>query len=935
MTSAIVCNDDARRDAVRAKPELNGLDYLEVRDDQTTLVVYFLGKAPGTFRKGQQESFAAYKARLKGYWQLQGGRRIRNLIIQDADVTRNDNPEMDDFVTLRVNQSGDFSTYTLRLVGLEGIDPFYDHIEFSFKVDCPNDLDCATDAACPPPQQAEPESNYLARDYASFRQLILDRLALIMPDWQERHVPDIGIALVELLAYTGDHLAYYQDAVATEAYLETARQRVSVRRHARLVDYRLHEGCAARAWLALTTNADEPLEPRDIYFITGARGVTAFDRTILAAEELQSVPVSEYEVFEAVQTEQIQLQVAHNLIYFYTWGQGECCLPRGATRATLVAESEAGKLNLEQGALLLFEEVQGPRTGDPADADYSHRHVVRLTKVTADTDPLNGQAILEIEWAQEDALPFPLCLSAVSDAAHGCICLTNVSVARGNVFLVEHGLTVEPYERLGVVESGTRVQECDCANQPSEVRYLPKRFRPRLAYGNLAFRQPLPSATPAQVPAARWLTQDVRLTLPQVRLESIASLPDQTDAPILWTELADDAELLQVLRDDNFVPEYFAEGVPLARELLDNYRQSKTEVTTAKTKFEPASKSDPAYPRLKDMYEKAVTARDNARAALVRELKRRRTTWKPQPDLLASGPDDSDFVVEVDNEGVAWLRFGNDELGEQPKAGTTFYAQYRIGGGTRGNVGAEAISHLVLRRGILSGLNLTVRNPLPARGGVNPEPLAQAKLLAPTSFRRDLQRAVIAQDYADLAVRDRADLQGAAATLVWTGSWYEADVAIDSLGGTLSPAQLSEIQAAVEPYRRIGHDLRVGAAREVPIELELCIQVAPQYLRGHVQAQLNSIFSSRVLADGSPGMFHPDRLSFGGGIYLSRIIAAAFGVTGVESVQVTKLNRLFEPPNRELENGLLPLGPLEVAQLDNDPNFPEHGRFNMVVKGGR
>ena len=67
-----------------------------------------------------------------------------------------------------------------------------------------------------------------------------------MPDWTERHVPDLGVALVEVLAYTGDYLSYYQDAVATEAYLQTARNRVSVRRHARLTGYRLHEGCHAR-----------------------------------------------------------------------------------------------------------------------------------------------------------------------------------------------------------------------------------------------------------------------------------------------------------------------------------------------------------------------------------------------------------------------------------------------------------------------------------------------------------------------------------------------------------------------------------------------------------------------------------------------------------------------------------------------------------------
>ena len=88
-----------------------------------------------------------------------------------------------------------------------------------------------------------------------------------MPDWRERHVPDLGIALVELLAYTGDYLSYYQDAVATEAYLDTARRRISVRRHARLVDYPMHEGCNARAWVFIETEADRlTLALKDVAF---------------------------------------------------------------------------------------------------------------------------------------------------------------------------------------------------------------------------------------------------------------------------------------------------------------------------------------------------------------------------------------------------------------------------------------------------------------------------------------------------------------------------------------------------------------------------------------------------------------------------------------------------------------------------------------------
>jgi hypothetical protein len=106
-------------------------------------------------------------------------------------------------------------------------------------------------------------------------------------------------------------------------------------------------------------------------------------------------------------------------------------------------------------------------------------------------------------------------------------------------------------------------------------------------------------------------------------------------------------------------------------------------------------------------------------------------------------------------------------------------------------------------------------------------------------------------------------------------------------------------------------------------------------LRGHVKAALFELFSNRALASGRRGLFHPDNLTFGESIYLSKLVAAAQAVEGVESVQVMKLQRLFEAPNRELERGVLPLGPFEVAQLDNDPSYPEHGRLNIEMRGGR
>jgi hypothetical protein len=55
----------------------------------------------------------------------------------------------------------------------------------------------------------------------------------------------------------------------------------------------------------------------------------------------------------------------------------------------------------------------------------------------------------------------------------------------------------------------------------------------------------------------------------------------------------------------------------------------------------------------------------------------------------------------------------------------------------------------------------------------------------------------------------------------------------------------------------------------------------------------------------------------------------------VESVLVERLQRLFELPNGELETGVLPIGSMEVARLDNDPSFPEHGRLELIMRGGR
>ena len=264
-----------------------------------------------------------------------------------------------------------------------------------------------------------PRIDYLAKDYAGFRRLMLDRLSLLVPGWTERSAADLGVTLVELLAFAADTLSYRQDVVANEAYLNTARQRVSVRRHARLVDYYLHEGCNARAFVHFKVlrgaspqflpHGTRDCSPRAADASDGDRARQRDEREALAAGVL---------VFETAHEVDARTTQSTSCD-FYTWGDKGCCLPRGA----LTRDARGSPRGLKAGDFLVFQEVRSPTTrSSDADADRAHRHVVRLTRVTAGRrsvgSPVRRAAdrwavpITDIEWDASDALPFALCISA-------------------------------------------------------------------------------------------------------------------------------------------------------------------------------------------------------------------------------------------------------------------------------------------------------------------------------------------------------------------------------------------------------------------------------------------------------------------------------------------------------------------------------------------
>ena len=997
-SDSLVCRDELRRQFVRQAGG-NGLDHVEISDDHRTLTVSFLAKAPAGLRPGNIA--------------ITGGQQVTGITALDVRLCADDDPDIDDCIQITVSQPGDASCYQLCLVEsdaqgrptdvpLAGFDPRYVCIGFSFMAGCSTGLDCAGTPACPPPLLTEPDRSYLARDFASFKQLLMDRLALIMPAWTETHEPDLGVAVVELLSWVGDELSYYQDAVGTEAYLQTARLRISVRRHLTMIGYRLHDGCNARAWVCVQVSGSGPvtLAPGDISFITTPS--VAVPGPALLWSDLSAVNPASYQVFEPVVPGGTVLYPAHSRMYFWTWGDGQCCLAAGATAATLVdawaddppvpdtdgaqdtdgTQDRPRALHLAVGDVIIIEEIVGPLTGARADADPRHRQAVRLTAVEPTVDPLFaqpiGQPIVNVRWSEADALTFAVCLSSLNSS--DCTPVCPVSVARGNVILVDHGRSLTgcggPPETLTVPVPSSSPGPCQGPYQPGPPVIPQVLYQPALAQSPVTQCEPFPDpgavarrqaraveAIPAAALAAvravltglaagqaleptqvQWLTTlfgrgaMISVGLQSPRTARPGSVPAATDQASAVAALLAQAETL--------LDGKLRRLQTLARRARDGLELDVTAEITASWGAAFAAGLDPADPALSGPAADALT--QDPRAALPAvtvalagqgaeplPADAASVPWTPRRTLLASGSDDRNFVGETDDNGVLYLRFGDGTYAQPPEPGATLAASYRIGNGSVANVPALAITALVSCTTRFDKVITAVCNPLPAQGGTDPEPAADAQLYAPARIGEPLRRAVTAGDYAAVAATDPG-LQRAAAQLRWTGSWYEADVALDPAGTeTLAPALARTVTRDLRRVRRLGHDLRVGAAEYVPLSIVMQICVLPGYQRAHVEAALLDLFGTGVTATRQPGFFSPANLTFGTAISASRLVAAAAGVTGVQSAQVTTLQRLGQGDDGELAAGVLSTGPMQIPQLDNDPRHPERGVLQLVMGGGR
>ena len=141
----------------------------------------------------------------------------------------------------------------------------------------------------------------------------------------------------------------------------------------------------------------------------------------------------------------------------------------------------------------------------------------------------------------------------------------------------------------------------------------------------------------------------------------------------------------------------------------------------------------------------------------------------------------------------------------------------------------------------------------------------------------------------------------------------------------------------LDRFRMAGYDLEIDGPRFVPLELDALRlrRARPLPLRGPPRR------AARRSSAGAPArrrarLLPPRQLQLRPARLPERDLARGAGDRGRRARSAPPLfRRRGQPDPTPLLDGVLPIGRLEIAQLENDPNFPERGTLTVEMGGGK
>jgi hypothetical protein len=904
--------------------KVTGIDFVQVVDpaDQTVLRVFFLIDPdklsdPIVIMADPPVDVSINTVTIVS---ISGGERLAAVPVVRATYKRVPlDGEMRTVLEVKTAEPGDFSIYRLTLIDepekpvnerKQRFDRFFNGVEFSFKQGCPSDLDCKPPGPeCPPETLVDFPIDYLARDFVSIRNALLDFAAQRYPDWMEKIEADAGVMLAEIMAALGDELSYIQDRYAREAHLETATQRRSLRHHTRLVDYPIHDGLAAGTFLDLTVKTS----------VGGGTLVAAGKRVWALGQGEPPIP---FELGEGLNDQSKTL-----LTFLFSVGlefQGD--LDAGNFSAQLRQQFESQHIFVADTPApdVSVQEV-GKR--------WLISHPVVEFLVEKEDDKLNIFGVGRQFWVHASWNEMPVHLP---DASKPCLPVGATELFLRGTFptpkqipagekLEEFWigkwllLKTDPEDpsvqarrhliRVVKVEHTTDPLNIE-NNKPIEITHIQWEEAQALPFemclgdmvvhGNLVFATAGETVTEFfTIGAKKNVSRAVERQGPLDEIACRRSVTflyslKQTEAQGLgWVGELQDA------KPEVELQEVEADNLPLPKPQIWQWQRTLLDARS---------------------FEDAFTLDDG--------------TWRRVIGFRRIG-EVIEHVDYASGSGFT-IRFGDGEFGRTPPNETVFRVRDRTGPGTKANLPADTVVNLrnpedETQADLTSVLD-AVTNPLPITSGVDPEDAAVIKQIAPEAFRAITFRAVRPEDYAEIAER-LPWVQRAGARFRWTGSWLSAFVTPDPLGSfELSPEHRTELENLMDCVRQAGREVFVRNPRFVNIDLEIKICVEPFAYAGQVKTRVLEALVGRKGVRPTKGFFDPDNFTFGTPLRRAALEAAIQDVAGVRGVERMCLRARGITELREFVELTFNVRHDQVIRLQNDLRFPERGSLRIVTR---
>jgi len=249
--------------------------------------------------------------------------------------------------------------------------------------------------------------------------------------------------------------------------------------------------------------------------------------------------------------------------------------------------------------------------------------------------------------------------------------------------------------------------------------------------------------------------------------------------------------------------------------------------------------------------------------------------WHEADNLSILGPNDRQYVTEIDDTDHVTATFGNGEHGMRVPTGiANVKAVYRYGCGSVGNVLEKQINQLASQP---LGTKAVI-NPLRSSGGADKDTRDQARRNAPLAVMA-LDRLVSVRDYADFS-RTYAGIGKAAAARLSDGHTLLVHVTIAGKDDIPIDGNSDLYRNLVQALERFGdpyQPLRVAVRRLKLLVIHAGIRVLPDYLWEVVGPNIKA-----ALLD----FYSFDRRELGQSAFMSEAIAVMQAVQGVQYVDL-------------------------------------------------